>query len=150
MGNSAKRDARNADRAELATKALALRRAGATYEQVARELGLANRSVAFKLVQGAIADIPREEAQECLSLELDRLDTLLRGGLFEKARRGDVQCIDRVLRIMDRRARYLGLDSPEKREHSGAVSIDLSEMMAAAERMRERLSKASEDPSDSD
>lgn len=150
MGNSAKRDARNADRAELATKALVLRRAGATYDQVARELGLANRSVAFKLVQGAIADIPREEAQECLALELERLDSMLRGGLFEKARMGDLNSVDRVLRIMDRRARYLGLDSPEKREHSGTVSIDAAEMMAAAERMRERLSKASEDPSDGD
>ena len=149
MANSSKRDARTADRAELAQKALVLRRAGATYEQIARELKLSNRSIAFKLVQGAIADIPREEAQECLSLELERLDAMLRGGLFEKARVGDLNAVDRVLRIMDRRARYLGLDSPEKREHSGTVSIDAAEMMAAAERMRERLSKA-QDSGDSD
>ena len=149
MSNSSKRDARAAAVNERRRKALELRKAGATYEQVANQLGYHDKSHARKEIAEAIESIVREPAAEVLDLELSRLDAML-VGLWTKAKGGDGAAVDRVLRIMDRRARYLGLDSPEKREHTGAVSIDLSEMMAAAERMRERLSKASEDPGDSD
>ena len=149
MAGSSKRDARAAEVNERRRKALELRKAGATYEQIAHQLGYHDKSHARKEIAEAIDRIVREPATEVLDLELSRLDAML-VGLWTKAKGGDGAAIDRVLRIMDRRARYLGLDSPEKREHTGAVSIDLSEMMAAAERMRERLSKASEDPSDSD
>jgi hypothetical protein len=119
MGNSSKRDTRAAGQAEQQRKALELRKAGATYDQIADQLGLANRSVAWKLVKTAIDEITREAAEEVLALELARLDSMLLG-LWTKAKAGDPAAVDRALRIMDRRASFLGLDAPKRNEVSGA------------------------------
>lgn len=119
MGNSAKRDARAAEHAEQQRKALELRKAGASYDQIASQLKVSNRSVAWKLVKTAIDDIIREPAEEVLQLELARLDAMLLG-VWTDAKGGNAAAIDRALRIMDRRASYLGLDAPKRSEHSGA------------------------------
>jgi hypothetical protein len=112
MGNSAKRDGRRVSRAEQQLKALELRKSGATHDEIAKKLGLKNRSVAWKMVRAAIKGITLEPASEVLSLELERLDAVLLG-CWAKAKKGDPQAVDRVLRIMDRRAAYLGLDQPK-------------------------------------
>lgn len=99
-------------RAELLDKrrqAVELRLAGATYQQIADRLAFANHSGARKAVQAGLKEAIREPAEEVLDRELARLDSMLLG-LWDKARRGDVFAVDRVLKIMDRRARYLGLD----------------------------------------
>lgn len=120
MGNTAKKDARAAAIAERQRKALELRKGGATYEQIAKSLGLADKSNARQDVQAAILAIIEEPAKEVLRLELDRCDAMLLG-LWQKAKSGDGAAVDRVLRIMDRRACYLGLDAPKKQEHSGSI-----------------------------
>ncbi len=112
MGNSAKRDAKKIGRADLARKVLELRKAGASHDQIATQLGLANRSVSWKLFSAALREIIREPAQDVLTLELNRLDAMLLG-CWTKAKSGDTQAIDRVIRIMDRRTAYLGLDQPK-------------------------------------
>lgn len=119
MGNSAKRDASAAEHAEQQRKALELRKAGATYEQIAVQLKVSNRSVAWKLVKTAIEDIVREPAEEVLQLELARLDAMLLG-VWTDAKGGNTAAIDRALRIMDRRAAYLGLDAPKRSEVTGS------------------------------
>jgi hypothetical protein len=50
-----------------------------------------------------------ELAAEVRTLELDRLDALWLSQ-YDKAKKGDVSALDRCLKIMDRRAKYLGLD----------------------------------------
>lgn len=136
-GNAAPRDARAIDAAERTRKALALRRAGASYEQIAKELGLSNKSAAHKMVKRGIESIPREAAEDVRELELSRLDTMSRA-LWEKAAKGDGFAIERMLKIMKRRAEYLGLDAPKKQEHSGPEGgpIDIS---SAGDRVRSRL-----------
>jgi hypothetical protein len=64
------------------------------------------------LVNG-IKEIVREPAEEVLRIELARLDEM-HAGCWEAARSGDVQALDRALKIQDRRAKYLGLDAPTK------------------------------------
>ena len=113
MANSAKRDAREADSAERTRQALELRKAGASLDQIAEKLKFAHRSNARKAIQAAIKEIYEEPAKEVLSLELARLDAMLLG-LYQKAKSGDVAAVDRVVRIMDRRAKYLGLDAPQE------------------------------------
>lgn len=124
MGNSAKRDARAAEQAEKQRKALELRKAGASYDQIADQLKLGNRSVAFQLVKAGIKAIVKEPAESVLHLELARLDAMLLG-CWTKAKLGDPQAIDRVLRIQDRRASYLGLDAPKRAEVTGADGAPL-------------------------
>lgn len=97
--------------AENRTKALELRKAGATFAQIAKQLSV-SRQRAHKYVSECLDDIKElnsNEAEMVLKIELERLDTMLLG-LWDKARRGDNLAIDRVLKIMDRRAKYLGLD----------------------------------------
>lgn len=112
MGNSAKRDARSADKAERRRKALELRKAGASYEQIATQLKYANKSTVWRDVREAIRSIYAEPAQDVLRIELGRLDVMLLG-VWSKAKAGDCQAIDRVLRIQERRAAYEGLDAPK-------------------------------------
>lgn len=100
---------RRLDVAARRARALELRRAGVRYADIAAWLGYRSRSAACQDVTRALDGIIREPGEEVLAAELDRLDRMLTG-LWPAARSGDVQAVDRVLRIMDRRARYLGLD----------------------------------------
>lgn len=111
MGNSSKRDKRAIERAEKAALALGLRRGGASYAQIAQQLGFANKSVAFKLVQQAIKDIPKEDAPEVFALDLERIDALLR---THTPRQGEPRSAAVVIRCLERRASMYGYDAPTK------------------------------------
>lgn len=62
-----------------------------------------------------------ESLTEVLELEVSRLDALL-AAVWEKAVAGKYEAIDRVLKIMDRRARHLGLDKASE-EHDWRSEI---------------------------
>lgn len=93
-------------------QALDLRAAGATYEQIAQQLGYANKGGAWKAVEALLAQTRAEKAEQVMELELHRLDQM-QLGLWAQARAGNNQAVDRVLKIMDRRAKYLNLDHPQ-------------------------------------
>lgn len=60
-----------------------------------------------------LAESCSEKAEEVQRIELERLDKLL-AGMWKRAERGDEGAVNAILRIMDRRARYLGIDAPTK------------------------------------
>lgn len=132
MANSSKRDIRKAEMAERRRKALELRKAGANYDQIATQLGYGNKGNAWRDVQFAIRDWYREPAQDVLAIELQRLDVMLLG-LWSKAKAGNVQAVDRVLRIQERRSAYEGLDAPKllKIELDRALTDFLERVKAA-------------------
>jgi hypothetical protein len=104
---------------------LALRKAGATYDQIGDKVGI-TREGARLAVSRALADLSAattEEAKEVRHLELERLDAMLLG-LWQKASRGDPASVDRVLRIQERRARLLGLDADPGRNNTSDTSVD--------------------------
>lgn len=149
MGNSAKRDSRQAELAERRRKALELRKSGATYDQIANALHYTDRSNAAKDVKRAILEIIEEPAKDVLSLELARLDALLLG-VWQKAKTGDVAALDRAIKIMDRRSAYLGLDAPQVVEQK--TTHDVSATPAEAKRIMGELfagvvGPSSEEPS---
>lgn len=94
-------------------QALELRLAGKQYVEIAEALGYANHSGAYRAVQTALKKTLQEPADEVRKLELSRLDTLL-SELWEKNDRPIY--VDRILRIMERRSKLLGLDAPEKHD----------------------------------
>lgn len=102
---------------ELQHRALELRRQGLNYHEIARELKISTNR-AYELVQSALTRWMLEPAEDVRLLELQRLDALL-AALWDKAIAGDLAVVDRVLRIMERRAKLLGLDQIE------VVSTDL-------------------------
>lgn len=105
--------------AEKRSRAIELRRAGSSYEQIAKDVGFANRGTAFRAVQIGLRESLQEAGSEDLrSLELERLECLQRSR-WSKAVGGDDKAFDRVLAIMKRRAELMGLDAPVKLQHGG-------------------------------
>lgn len=105
---------------ELAEKAIALRCTGATYRAIAKEINV-SVSTAHDLVSKAVAERREQKAQrtdELVELELERCDQLQRA-LAKKAADGNERAIATTLRIMERRARLLGLDAAPKLELTG-------------------------------
>lgn len=100
---------------EKQAKALELRRAGLGFEEIGRQLGI-GKSQAHRYVVKALADARaqiRASADELKSEDLSRLDAMLTG-LWPRARKGEAVAVDRVLKIMERKARMLGLDAPTR------------------------------------
>jgi hypothetical protein len=106
--------------AEKRKQALDLRRAGWSFDDIAAEVGYANKGSAHRAVKQGIADITRESASELLELELSRLDDMF-SGLYESARNGDNFSVDRALKIIELRARFLGLF--DKKPEDGAADV---------------------------
>jgi hypothetical protein len=89
-------------------RAAQLRVAGYEYADIARILGYANQGGAWKAVQRVRQKAVREQGRELLALELERFDTLQRAAMT-KAIQGDPASIRAALRVMDQRARLVGM-----------------------------------------
>lgn len=101
-------------------QALELRRMGKGFAEIAAALGI-GKSQAHRLVVAGMEDARQQIAASADDLrveEVSRLDGML-AGLWPTARKGGVAAVDRVLKIMERRAKLLGLDAPERRELTG-------------------------------
>jgi len=105
-------DAANRDRA---VKALDLRIDGATYRQIGAHLGV-SECTAYHDVQdelGRLDAIGKEKAERLRELEIRRLDALTMA-LAPGIQSGDVRAILAAVRVMERRAKLLGLDGPQR------------------------------------
>ena len=117
--NRSKRDAKRVSLAERRAKALQLRIGGATLDAIASTLGYAQRANAMRDIDKAIDSITRPDALSLVKVEMERLDAM-QLSIWLKAKAGDFNAIDRLLKIMQRRAKLLGLDAPTRAEHTGA------------------------------
>jgi hypothetical protein len=106
-------------------RALELLRAGCTYDEIAHDLGYANRGSAWHLLRGAMDKQVLESVDEYRQLEMDRLDAL-QARYWDAALDGDRQAAALVLRVIDRRCRLLGLDrEPKTGAPAGRTIYDL-------------------------
>ena len=94
--------------AEKRAEALELRAMGYNYQAIADEVGYGSRGAAHKAVAQELRNIPREAAEQARELELGRLDDLQMAAM-NGAMSGDLFAIDRVVKIVESRARLLGL-----------------------------------------
>lgn len=107
--------AAQAKAAERKRLAFELRKAGASYEEIGRSLGC-SKQAAHAMVHKTLAELRArtdEIAEDVRSMELHRLDALLKG-LWPAASKGAPIPVEKALKVMERRARMLGLDMPEK------------------------------------
>jgi hypothetical protein len=104
-----------------AALALEARKEGKTFAVIAEEVGYNSVQAAHDAVKRALDAIIREPATQLRTLELERLDTLWQIQ-YLNAQAGDVQAMAACMRIMERRARLLGLDAPVKTENKTEVS----------------------------
>ena len=109
-------------------KVLELRRAGLTWQRIAEETGYATHVGAYAAYKRAIKRTQQQPADELREQELDRIDRL-QLALWPKAMKGDNASINTIVRLMERRARLLGLDTAIKIQQdittwTGDESID--------------------------
>ena len=132
-------------RTERAARAFALRKAGLSYRDIGAELGVSHVAV-YRDVQATIKqflDEAREHHAQIMAIEAARLDDLQRV-MWEQAAMGDRRAIETVLKIMERRAKLLGLDTPVATKQVN-VTLTPDELAAVSDsdlqRMIEQFSK---------
>lgn len=102
--------------AERRSKALNMRLAGLSYQQIADALEYADRAAACKDITRALELHQREAAQSTELLrtaEAARLD-LLQSAMWPDAMDGQVRPAETVLKIIDQRIRLFGLGAVQK------------------------------------
>lgn len=165
------RKQRTIDTAERDADAARLRAQGKTYQTIAETLGWTHASAARKAVQRALVAVVQEAGDELRVLEVERLNDLLdrayqvmdtvhyahsAGKLIERydAEQGRFEplrdsapilgAMDRVLKIMERRAKLLGLDAPTRHEVLTLEGIDAE--IARLEREQAAVASRTETP----
>jgi hypothetical protein len=145
-----------AETAERDAQACHLRARGNSYATIAREMGFADGSAAYKSVQRGLKAIVAEPAEEVRRIELIRLDgiwqaaqAVLEANHFVISEGRVVRlagaplmddapvlaAIDRLIKVQERRAKLLGLDAPVKREITISDGVD-AEIRNLAEQLR--------------
>lgn len=105
-------DGRHRNRALAAARrarAIELRAQGWTYEQIADELGYANRGTVYRMVGRALEAQTVEAVDALRALEVERLNAV-QVALWDKAMGGDVHAAKQAIRIIAARCRLLGLE----------------------------------------
>ncbi|HEY3867609.1 MAG TPA: hypothetical protein VGM10_04645 [Actinocrinis sp.] len=105
------RFAKTLEGAERDAHAARLRAQGYSFARIARELGYADESGAYKSVSRALAAVPVEAVGELRALESARLDALL-AALQSALEEGSVQAVDAARKLSESRRRLFGLDGP--------------------------------------
>lgn len=127
---------RRIEAAEKRRRALQLRKAGASYDQIAQQVGYANRGTAHRAVAEALQESQQDTREDVQQLEAQRLDQMLMA-LWPKAMQGSGWAVDRILRIMEVRGTDLAAtaqtateDTPTERRRTvvEAVRDDLAEL----------------------
>lgn len=136
---------------ERERQVIELRRAGCTWDDIARQIGYANRKSAHEAFNRAMRRTLHDAGvDELRALEGERLDRLQRA-VWTKAMNGDLPAVHTVLRVMERRAKLFGLDAPIQVgvtvEHLDPASID-SEVARLAAMLQQSRPKALEQPHD--
>lgn len=118
--------------------ALELRKGGASYRQIGEQLGTTH-ATAFRDVMACLAELAEkrlEETQRLRALELARLDDLLLA-LHTKAKNGNLGAVDRVLKVIELRARLTGLLTPTGRAKGEAADDGLPHDLTPEQARRE-------------
>lgn len=98
---------------EKERKAVELAIGGASLDQIAVEVGYADRSGAWRAIHRSLDRHEATAVSEMRTLENARLDKI-QTILWPLALEGDLKAIDRLLRLFERRARLNGLDQPQQ------------------------------------
>lgn len=109
-------------RADREREAVVLRRAGSSYEEIAKRVGFADRSGAKKAVERGLSRWMRGADEELRAMELERTEAIIRR-LWPSIDRDDPDRDDIALylKVADYRARIAGLYAPRRQHVEVAV-----------------------------
>lgn len=127
-------------------QALELRKAGASYPQIAKQMNLSTPMVAWRYVQAALKDIiPEETKNEARRVMLEAIDADLArlNNLQPKTISDMVKIVTARDRLRDSKARILGVHAPTRTELTGkdgaALSLTLSDIQGMSDEQLERV-----------
>ena len=127
MPGESKTSVRRIEAVERETRALALRKGGATFEGIKESLGYADRSGAYRAVMAALNRIPAAEAEDVRRINGERLNDYLLY-LQGAVRRGDVVAIRASITIVQELNKVFNVYAPQKVEvtglDGGALEVD--------------------------
>lgn len=112
---------------ERQEKALELRAAGLSYREIGKVNGT-SANTAWRDVEAAMAltrEAVKEQAEHLRDIELRRLDKAQRA-LQSGVNAGDPKAVHAMLKVMERRARLLGLDAPTKIANTDTEGRDIT------------------------
>ena len=108
--------AKGLERAESDRRAVELRNNGATFDEIASTMGIAGgRGSAYRAVQRALQRRAAAGIEELRATELSRTDEILDHVLpLVMVDPPDLGAVDRVMKVLDYRARIIGLYAPQR------------------------------------
>ena len=126
------------DTVDRERRAVEMRTRGMTYREIGEALGV-NPASAHRMVSRALARVPAEAVNDLRALNLLRLEELWRrlGGILEDAADDpdrQLRTIDRMMAVMERTARLMGLDAPPKRVVAVVTDELLEELIEEEQR----------------
>ena len=102
-------------RAEREREAIGLRRAGASYDEIAARVGYTDRSGAKKAVERGLSRWMRETDEELRALELERTEVIIaRLWPAIDTHAPDLKAVEVFLRVAEYRAKIAGLYAPRR------------------------------------
>lgn len=107
---------------ERQTYLLRLRRKGVSIAQIAEQMDVSDSTIRQTLSSAYKNLIKEHEAEEAKVLELERLDEI-QTSFYDIALEGDTKAADVVFKAMDRRAKLLGLDAPERKAIDANIQV---------------------------
>jgi hypothetical protein len=130
--------------AERRVRALELRTSGASFREIARQLGADVHTVHgdIQAELAALRETTVGRAEELRALELERCDQMV-AGFWPKVVGGNPPAVLAAVRVSERRSRLLGLDEPTatRTEISGSLSVDAqTRIKTQVEELRDWLS----------
>lgn len=124
---------------ERERQVIEMRRAGQTFDEIANAIGYATPASAHHAYTRALKrTLITAGTEEIREQELDRLERLQTFAWVE-AERGNLKAMETVLKIMQRRARLLGLDAPIKTQQEVTVFEGGTELDREVQRLAELL-----------
>jgi hypothetical protein len=123
---------------EKERKVLELKLAGITFDRIAEQVGYTDGSAACKAYNRAMKRTLQEPAQELREAELLRLDKIL-SGCWRDAISGDARAAATALKVIQERAKLLGLYAPIKTETEITAYMGGTEIDREVERLAELI-----------
>lgn len=97
------------ERAERLAHALELRKAGNTYDQIAKLAGYPTRVEAFRDLQKAFREYTLPNVEEIVKLQFGRYEQLLLA-VYPAAITGNLDAVQTALKVLERLERLVGID----------------------------------------
>jgi len=123
-------EAKKISTAELRTQALELRRHGPSDRHIGLNLGISHQTAARYVINALEEDAKTErlKTEELRLLTVERIN-MARVAISQKVVKGDLQALDRWLRLNEQEIKLLGLDAPQKIEFvDGETAMLLEEL----------------------